>query len=180
MLIRFTTGQLTNGVATLKEIKEELFALMKEFDALCITTNGIVRDDGMAVMGKGVALQCKKLWPETPRILGSLLPYGNIPYQLGYVNKAGEFQTNVIVESGFMCRIFSFPTKHDWRDKSDLDLIKQSSQYMVRYANELKLEMIAMSQPGCQNGGLSWEKDVRPVLSKILDDRFYIVSTAKN
>lgn len=164
----------------MKELKEELFALMKEFDAICVTTNGIVRDDGTAVMKKGIALKCAKLWPETPRILGGLLQYGNVPYQLGYVNKAGEFQTKVIVEAGFMCRIFSFPTKYDWRDGSDIELIRQSSQYMVRYANELDMKYIALSQPGCINGGLSWDKDVKPVLAKIFDDRFYIVTTEKN
>lgn len=40
-------------------------------DAICITTNGAVRSNGHAVMGKGLALQASNKWPSISKTLGS-------------------------------------------------------------------------------------------------------------
>lgn len=168
----------------MQESYDDLFEMAKEYDAICITTNGIVKSTGAAVMGAGVAKTCATLWPKTPHILGSHLTYSgrNIPFQLGYLKPTGEFWSYPHVEetSQHLCRIFSFPTKHHYKDPSDIALIKESCQHMVSFANVLKLDFIAMSRPGCGNGGLSWEDDVRPVIRKLLDDRFHVVERKGN
>jgi len=42
--------------------------------ALCITTNGNVRANGMAVMGARVAKACRDRFPQTPAIIGHSFP----------------------------------------------------------------------------------------------------------
>lgn len=165
----------------MQEMYEDLFSLTKSFDAICITTNGIVKSSGAAVMGAGIAKTCAETWPQTPSILGEYLTTSglNIPFQLGCV-KDGLFLAAPQVEDGFVCRIFSFPTKHHYANKSDIDLIKRSCIHMVDFANQLELKTIALSRPGCGMGGLSWEKEVRPAISDLLDNRFYVIERKGN
>ena len=48
-------------------------------DARCITTNGTIKNDGRAVMGRGVALQAATLYPTLSLELGQFLnDYGNV------------------------------------------------------------------------------------------------------
>lgn len=160
----------------MKELNCDLFSLLDSFDAICITTNSVIGSDGRAVMGAGCALECAKRWPATPEILASLLTRSerNIPFQLGIVT-SGVFTEHVSIDSfKSECRIFSFPTKYDYLDKSDLDLIKASCHYMVQHADNIGLDFIALGRIGCGYGGLLWN-DVKPVIAKILDERFYIV-----
>jgi len=167
----------------MQESYKDLFSLVNEFDALCITTNGIVKSSGAAVMGAGVAKTCAQLWPQTPLILGELLVSSgrNIPFHLGNVTD-GNFWTETNPETEetlHFCRIFSFPTKHHYSNPSDIDLIKESCHHMVVFADQLKMKSIALSRPGCGNGGLSWN-DVRPIVGKILDDRFHVIERKGN
>ncbi len=167
----------------MQESFDDLFDLTTHVDAICIPTNGIVKKSGEAVMGAGVAKLCAVKWPQTQYILGEFLTEGkNLPYQLGMVNKLGEFWTKLTVEdkNSHICRVFSFPTKHHFKDNSDLELIKRSCQQMVIFATALKMDFIALPRVGAGLGGLSWENEVRPAISKILDDRFHIVTPKGN
>jgi hypothetical protein len=42
-------------------------------------------------------------------------------------------------------------------------------------ADKFRWQHIVMPRPGCGNGGLDWA-DVEPVLSKLLDDRFTVIT----
>jgi len=33
-----------------------------------------------------------------------------------------------------------------------------------------------LPRPGCSNGGLDWETEVKPVISKILSDRVWVIT----
>ena len=136
---------------------------------LCITTNGQVKNNGKAVMGRGIAKQAADRFPELPELLGDRLKLdGN------HVHPLGKWENWLL---------FSFPTKHDWRFPSQLSLIEQSinelayffdiPSHNANYMNPLN-KKIFLPRPGCSNGGLAWE-DVKPLVSK-LDDRFYIVA----
>lgn len=132
----------------------------KGYDAICVTTNGIVKKDGSLVMGAGIALQFKNKYPDLPFILGrKVATYGNQPF---YV------RTNTGQS------IVSFPTKENYKDKSSLDLIISSAQRIKNLANKFYWTKVAIPAPGVGLGGLSWSQDVEPALSKILDDRFVI------
>lgn len=133
--------------------------------AICITTNGIVKQGGLAVMGAGIAKQAANRFKQLPRKLGSYLKqYGNRTFNMG-VCKDGNRCYNLI----------TLPTKNDWRGKSDIDLIIKSCKELVEVCNKFGITECYLTPPGCGCGGLNYQQDVRPVISEILDDRFIVV-----
>lgn len=125
---------------------------------VCITTNGIIKKDGTLVMGAGIALQAKQRFPTLPIALADAVSqYGNHTFYLPDEN------------------VFSFPTKHDWRDKSDLALIAKSAAQLLVITERMGFSQVFLPKPGCANGQLNWE-DVKNVISMVLDDRFTVVS----
>ena len=143
----------------MKEITGDLFT--QQADALCITTNGMVKTDGSCVMGRGCALTAKTKWPQIQQVLGGLLTkHGNHCYIL---LRVGE--TDIV----------SFPTKNDWKMNSDISLIERSCQELKTLANIHSWQRIVLPRPGCGNGGLEW-RDIRPVLEQYFDDRFSVIS----
>ncbi len=91
--------------------------------------------------------------------------YGNRVYDMGFRkdNVTGEW-----------IRIITFPTKHHWRDKSDLELIKTSAEQLIDICEGRGIATCYLTQPGCANGGLDWDSQVKPLIERILDDRFVI------
>ena len=148
----------------MKEVHSDLWnAITDGFNIIVITTNGAVRKDGAAIMGRGVALQAKK------RYLG-------IEYVLGRLIRENGNHVNLI--TGNTPKIVSFPVKHHWRQKADLKLINQSVLELVQLINKLpplsyRSCNIALPRPGCGNGQLRWE-DVRSIIRPILNDRFTV------
>jgi hypothetical protein len=78
--------------------------------------------------------------------------------------------------------IISFPTKHHWRENSNIYLIKKSAEELealIRYRIQIKLwdenVTILLPRPGCGNGGLNWSY-VKPVIAPILSDNVTIIS----
>lgn len=141
------------------EIKGNLWDI-PDADVICITTNGTVKKNGRAVMGKGCALEAKKKYEDIDQYLGTLISQiGNIPFQL----------------TSKKPYIVSFPTKHNWWEKSDLGLIERSCHLLLEYVDYKGFKKIVIPRPGCGNGLLKWE-EVKPILEKYFDDRFYIVS----
>lgn len=135
-------------------------------DACIVTTNGIVRRDGRAVMGAGIARYCRDTFSGVDRMLGDELKRGgNHAYCLGNWMKpdgTGSFL------------LFSFPTKDDWKDASKAGLIRQSCKEVMALADEQLVEAVYMPCPGCSNGRLDYWKDVRGILLEELDDRFMV------
>jgi len=145
----------------MKEIKGDIWDFHKRGYWIVITTNGNVKVNGEAVMGKGIALQAAKRFPDLPIHLGQRLE------TMG--NRLNPFPN---------ISLFCFPTKWDWRDKSDLCLIAVSASQLVDYLTEAYISVkpsVYLPRPGCGNGQLDW-KDVKPILEKYLDDRFVVVN----
>ncbi len=148
----------------MRVIQGNLFApqILKQADAICVTTNGIVKSSGQAVMGAGVAKVASTLWSDLPRILGNQLQkHGNRVHFLKH-----DQQLNL--------SLLSFPTKHDWKQPSDLDLIIKSTLQLVELASNSGWEQIYLPPPGCGLGGLPWPQ-VKEHIEHLLDDRFYVV-----
>lgn len=148
---------------------------INDYDAIVITTNGFVKNNGEAVMGKGIALEAKTRYPEFPKLLGNIIKQmGNNVWVFEFDKWNGEadYQENIIV----------FPVKPvvgpngepGWRVKADINLIKKSVWQLRGYVNEIGWKKILMPRPGCGNGGLKWE-DVKPVIEPYLDDRFTVM-----
>ena len=120
-----------------------------------ITTNGFVKTNGEAVMGRGTAWQAKKKYPDLPRIFGSFL--------IAKGNHVGIFKGN---------KLLTMPTKHAWYDKqADLVLIERSAMELASLPYR---ETFVMPMAGCGCGGLLWS-EVQLVIGPILDDRFTVL-----
>lgn len=136
-------------------------------EAVCVTTNGIIRKDGRAVMGRGIALEADKRFSLAVDLAGLLKLTGNHVYDMGVRTDR---------KTGRQMRVITFPTKHHWKDMSDLRLIRTSAEELKTVAGALGLNKVYLTKPGCANGGLDWESQVRPVLENVLtDDRFIIL-----
>lgn len=55
----------------------DIFRLAHPGEAICVTTNGIVKKDGSAVMGKGIALSANRLFNLSPLLGVYLRKFGN-------------------------------------------------------------------------------------------------------
>ena len=146
----------------MKEIKGNLFD--QKVDVICITTNGSVKKDGRAVMGRGCALEAKEMFPELPLLLGnSLETFGNFLHYLKYYPE-------------HKYTICAFPVKHAWNDKqADLKLIEQSCKDLAE--STMESVVVALPRPGCGCGQRDWEKEVKPILEKYFKtDNFIVVN----
>lgn len=146
----------------LNEVKGDVFDLMKgDYDAFCITTNGVVKANGACVMGAGIAKTCRDRFKGIDMRLGKRLKQrGNHVYQLGRY------------EDG---RILSFPVKHRWDENADIELIKQSCIELNQLVEEKGYTKVLLPRPGCGNGKLDW-RDVKKAIAPILSDRIYVVT----
>lgn len=130
-------------------------------DLRVVTTNGFVKRNGQAVMGRGCAEELAAACPHVPAKLGALLStYGNRPFRIAAVNGA---------------HVATLPVKHHWRQKADIDLIVASIHYLKAMVIKFEYQNILIPRPGCGNGKLSWSQ-VRPRIEPLLDDRFTVVT----
>ena len=121
----------------------------KSTQYLCITTNGDIKNDGTAVMGRGVALQAVTRWPAIAKVLADYMNrYGNHVGMLGHYNFTRYFT--------------SFPVKDHWSEKADLVLIDRSCIELAALARIYSKEVFLLPRPGCGAGGLDWSM-VRPM-----------------
>jgi len=110
----------------------------------------------VGVMGKGIAADFKKYYPEMFQQYKELC------------NK-GLFDTgNLFLYKTPNKWILNFPTKKHWRGKSTLEYIEKGLQQLVKDATKLQITDIAMPKLGCGNGGLDWETQVKPLVEKYL------------
>ena len=79
------------------------------------------------------------------------------------------------MRNGVPVHLITFPTKEHWRYPSKTRLIEQSAIQVLNIVNELWVDTIYLPPAGCGNGGLNWDTQVCPILSKWLDDRFVAV-----
>jgi hypothetical protein len=131
-------------------------------DVRVITTNGSVRKDGCAVMGRGCAFEAASMDKTFPALLGHHIKMnGNVLGMIGVIKGTP---------------VLSFPVKHLWMQKADPTLIKRSAEELRLWADMLDIPTtVVMPRPGCGNGQLNWT-DVRPIIEPILDDRFHVIT----
>lgn len=136
-------------------------------EAVAFTTNGIIRKDGRAVVGKGIAKEANELFHIDQKLAQFLGQYGNRAFNLGrYRNNNG---------SNTVFTLFTFPTKHHWKDDSDITLICKSAEQLMQMCDKFRIAKCYIPPVGCGCGNLNWENTVKPWLSQILDDRFVAV-----
>ena len=142
----------------MKEISGNIWDFHERGEWIVITTNGDVNKQGLAVMGRGTALDAAARFPALKVELGKALKRG-----MGNVAYIWD-----------QWRIITFPVKHHWHEKADLRLIQESAKELQALCSKWDIEPVYMVQPGTGNGKLSWS-EVKPVIAPILDDRFIVV-----
>ncbi len=135
-----------------EEVKGNL--LRAEAEALVNTVNCV------GFMGKGIALQFKKAFPENYDA-----------YQRACKDEKVQPGRMFIHETGMMLNpryIINFPTKRHWRGASRMRDIDEGLTSLVEEVRHLGIQSIAVPPLGCGNGGLDWNV-VRPKIIAAFD-----------
>jgi O-acetyl-ADP-ribose deacetylase (regulator of RNase III) len=111
----------------------------------------------VGVMGKGIALNFKRKYPEMYRDYVRRCHVGDVRLGEPYVyGTAGRL-------------IVNFPTKDHWRSVSKLEDIERGLIYLKLHLEEWGIRSIAVPPLGCGNGQLEWAV-VGPTLHRHLRD----------
>jgi len=110
----------------------------------------------VGVMGKGIAYEFKKYYPTMFKEYKELCDNNSLN-----VGDLHLFKTS-------NKWILNFPTKEHWRSPSKIEYIEKGLKSLVQQALSLQISDIAMPKLGCGNGGLDWEREVKPIVEKYL------------
>jgi O-acetyl-ADP-ribose deacetylase (regulator of RNase III) len=114
----------------------------------------------VGVMGRGIALQCKKLYPANFKAYEQACKKGDIMPGKMFVTETGNLSSPKY--------IINFPTKRHWRFPSRIEDIESGMQALIYLIRDMRISSVAIPPLGCGNGGLDWN-DVFPLLVKYLD-----------
>lgn len=131
------------------EVNKNLWDFDSEQYYRVITTNGCIKKNGEAVMGRGIALQAAQRYPE----LRTLLAY-HIKICGNTIGISKEY------------KIITFPTKNNYWEKSSYELIKKSCHDLFILCIKHDIKKIVMPMVGCSNGGLKWSEVKKIVYEK--------------
>jgi len=120
--------------------------LQCEADALVNTVNCV------GVMGRGIALQFKKAFPENFNAYEVACKRGEVEPERMFV-----FETDRLVPPRY---VVNFPTKRHWRGKSRIEDIEAGLTALAREIHKRGIRSIAIPPLGSGLGGLRWP-DVR-------------------
>lgn len=127
--------------------------LAEDAEALVNTVNCV------GIMGRGVALQFKKAFPENFKAYAAACKRGEVEPGRMFVHETGQF-TNPRV-------IINFPTKRHWRGPSRLTDIEAGLEALVAEIKERDLRSVAIPPLRSGLGGLYWP-DVRARIEEAL------------
>lgn len=115
------------------------------FDSQCQTIVNTINCVG--VMGKGIALEMKKRYPEMFDKYKDYCDKGLIDVGKLWLYKHSDEKW-----------ILNFPTKKHWKNKSEYEYIESGMIKFLETYKERGIKTIAFPMLGCSNGGL--DKDI--------------------
>jgi len=147
----------------MKEVVGDLWRYHAQGEYIVITTNGAVRRDGYAVMGRGLAFMSAQRCEGFQKAVGVA------------ITQSGN---HVYVFNSY--RLITFPVKHHWKDRASIALIERSATELERLTGydfqSSTYPVVYLPRVGCGNGLLTWSQ-VRPILQRtLLEDRFVVVT----
>ena len=146
----------------IKYVEGNLFESKSE--ALINTVNTV------GIMGKGIALQFKKLYPNNYKEYKDKCDSGQFNVGQLIVTEDQNIATGNKI-------IINFPTKTHWRKPSEYEYIEKGLDTLIHTIKHHNIKSIAIPPLGSGNGGLKWSK-VKTILefklSQIDDCDFYI------
>jgi O-acetyl-ADP-ribose deacetylase (regulator of RNase III) len=111
-------------------------------------------------MGRGIALQFSKAFPEVLKAYQSACGRGEIQPGKVQVNDLNRFEQPHFV--------INVPTKRHWRGKSRMEDIDAGLEALVAEVQKLGVKSVAVPPLGCGLGGLDWD-DVRPRIERAFE-----------
>lgn len=121
--------------------------LKADAEALVNTVNCV------GVMGRGIALQFQKAFPDMFRAYVTACQRGEL--------RPGKVQVHDLTRLNNPHYIINLPTKKHWKGKSHIEDIESGLQALVAEVRRLRLHSVAIPPLGCGLGGLNWQ-DVLP------------------
>ena len=113
----------------------------------------------VGVMGRGIALQFKKAYPENFKKYASACKLKQVNPGKMFVFETGEmFNPKLII---------NFPTKRHWRGKSRIEDIKSGLIDLIAVIKKYNIKSIAIPPLGSGLGGLNW-RQVKSLIEKAL------------
>ena len=116
--------------------------LAEDAEALVNTVNCI------GIMGRGIALQFKKAWPENFKAYAAACRKNEVQPGRMYV-----FETGHLTPPRY---IINFPTKRHWRGKSRIEDIEAGLEALAAEVRKRGIRSIALPPLGAGLGGLDW------------------------
>lgn len=121
--------------------------LKAKADALVNTVNCV------GVMGRGIALQFAKAFPEMFQAYEAACKRGEV--------EPGKVLTHDLNRFEQPHYVINVPTKKHWRGKSRMEYVEAGLAALVEEVRRLGIKSVAVPPLGCGLGGLEWS-DVRP------------------
>lgn len=123
--------------------------LKSDSEALVNTVNCV------GVMGRGIALQFRKEYPENFKQYEKACERGEV--------QPGEMLVHDRETLAHPRYIINFPTKRHWKGKSRIEDIRSGLKALIEEVRAREIMSIAVPPLGCGLGGLNW-CDVRPLI----------------
>ncbi|BAC91312.1 type II toxin-antitoxin system antitoxin DNA ADP-ribosyl glycohydrolase DarG [Gloeobacter violaceus] len=123
--------------------------LSADAEALINTVNCV------GVMGRGVALQFRKAYPENFKAYESACKRKEVRLGEVFVHDLHSF-----INPRY---IINFPTKDHWKGSSRLSYIESGLRSLIGEVEKLGIRSLALPPLGCGLGGLDW-REVRPLI----------------
>jgi O-acetyl-ADP-ribose deacetylase (regulator of RNase III) len=127
--------------------------LSEETEALVNTVNCV------GFMGRGIALQFKRAWPENFKAYAAACRRHEMQPGRMFV-----FETGGLTNPRY---IVNFPTKRHWRGKSRVEDIEAGLAALVEEVRQRRIRSIAVPPLGAGLGGLEWA-EIRPRIERAL------------
>ena len=126
--------------------------IAEDAEALVNTVNCV------GVMGRGIALQFKKAFPENFKSYAAACKRNEVQPGRMFVFETGQMYPRYII---------NFPTKRHWRGKSRMEDIDAGLTALAKEIRARNIQSIALPPLGSGLGGLAWSK-VRPRIESML------------
>ena len=109
-------------------------------------------------MGRGIALQFRKMFPDNSEAYVRACKASQVQPGSMFVHERDRF-TNPRI-------IINFPTKRHWKGKSRIGDIEAGLVALVAEIKHRHIRSIAIPPLGCGLGGLDWS-DVQPMIERL-------------
>ena len=147
-----------------------------DYNVLVCTTNMVVKSDGRLVMGKGIAADFRNRFPQLDwfwgqRLLNNQHNHGMMSTKVRYRYKDEEGRVREKIKIAL-----AFPTKYNWVNDSSVPLIHEGLKNLAALNKINNYSSVLMTRPGCGNGNKNWEQQIKPMVKRLLDDTFTVIS----